>query len=100
MNQFPDSCRPECIDFFEATLETIWLEKLRKKIYLFLLLNRQNDFFDIELFDRNYVKNIKWTEKMIHVIIAELESMGWKTYLGYGGTGLFIYDKERPSSAW
>jgi hypothetical protein len=32
--------------------------------------------------------------------LQELQELGWKTFLGYGGTGLFIYDKEKPSSAW
>ena len=56
--------------------------------------------FDIELFDRKYVKNMKKTEEWCHLLIKELETFGWKTFIGYGGTGLFFYDQEKPANAW
>ena len=34
------------------------------------------------------------------ILTKELETHGWKTYLGYGETALFIYDKEKPNNAW
>ena len=39
-------------------------------------------------------------EHLSQIIIKELDDMGWKTFVGYGGTALFFYDKEKPKNAW
>ena len=85
---------------FLETLKAYHLQKMRSKIYIHMLRNNQNDFFDLELFDRTYVKDMKVTDAITEIVIKELEELGWKTFIGYGGTGLFIYDKEKPKSAW
>jgi len=100
MQEFPKSLSSENTLQFSDLLKDYYLQQMRQDIYIHILRNNQNDFFDIELFDRKYVKDIKVTDKLIEIIITELEQLGWKTFLGYGGTGLFIYDKEKPSSAW
>jgi hypothetical protein len=100
MQEFPKSLSSENTLQFSDLLKDYYLQQMRQDIYIHILRNNQNDFFDIELFDRKYVKDIKVTDKLIDIIITELEQLGWKTFLGYGGTGLFIYDKEKPSSAW
>ncbi len=96
MDKFPDLF----IESFCETLDEYHLKKMRKKVYYHILKNNQNDFFDLELFDRKYVKNMKKTEELSQLIISELELLGWKTFVGYGGTGLFFYDKEKPLNAW
>ena len=85
---------------FSETLKAYQLQKLIQKIYAHMLRNNQNDFFDLELFDRKYVKDIKITDELTDIVVKKLEMLGWKTFIGYGGTGLFIYDKEKPTSAW
>ena len=100
MQEFPKSLSSENIMNFSEILKVYYMQQLRQEIYIHMLRNNQNDFFDIELFDRKYVKDIKVTDELIEIIIKELHELGWKTFLGYGGTGLFIYDKEKPSSAW
>lgn len=98
MNQFPsDMYTPEK---FPELLNEYHLCKLREHIYLHILRNIQTDFFDIEVFNRQYVKDMKKTDEFIQIIIKELDDKGWKTFIGYGGTGLFIYDKEKPKNAW
>jgi hypothetical protein len=98
MNTFPDHLSdPET---FTATLDHYLLQKMRKKVYRHILRNNQNDFFDIELFNRVHVNDMKKTESFSEKIIEELKPLGWKTFIGYGGTGLFFYDKELPTSAW
>lgn len=94
MEKFPD------LSNFNEKLDEYHLQKMRKKVYYQILKNNQNDFFDLDLFDRKYVKNMEKSESFSKIIIAELEVLGWKTFVGYGGTGLFFYDKEKPSSAW
>lgn len=98
MQSFPDTLSEP--DTFSNALKTYCLQKMRQKIYIHMLRGNQNDFFDLELFDRTYVKDMKKTEELSEILIKELENMGWKTFVGYGGTGLFFYDKEKPISAW
>ena len=98
MNSFPSHLSDPNI--FIQTLDDYLLQKMRKKIYLHILRNQQNDFFDMELFNRNYVKDMKKTEAFSETLIKELSELGWKTFIGYGGTGLFFYDQELPTSAW
>jgi len=85
---------------FGELLDEYHLKKMRQKIYIHIINNNQNDFFDLELFNRNYVKNMDKSESFSEILIKELESQGWKTFIGYGGTALFFYDKEKPSNAW
>jgi len=98
MEKFPSSISDPLL--FEEKLDEYNLQKLRKKVYFHILHNNQNDFFDIELFNRIYVKNMQKTEDWVKLIIMELQPLGWKTFIGYGGTGLFFYDNEKPANAW
>ena len=100
MQEFPKSLSSQNILNFSDMLKGYYLQQMRQEIHVHILRNNQNDFFDIEFFDRKYVKDIKVTDTFIETIINELHQLGWKTFLGYGGTGLFIYDKEKPTSAW
>jgi len=85
---------------FQELLDEYHLKKLRQKIYVQILRNNQNDFFDLELFNRQYVKDMLKSESFSEILMKELELQGWKTFVGYGGTALFFYDKEKPSNAW
>ena len=98
MQSFPDQLYDSST--FSETLDSFLLCKMREKVYVHILRNNQNDFFDIELFNRKYVKDMKKTERFAETITNELLKLGWKTFVGYGGTGLFFYDKEQPASAW
>ena len=98
MQSFPDQLSDSST--FSETLDSFLICKMREKIYVHILQNNQNDFFDIELFNRKYVKDMKKTEQFAEKITDELLKLGWKTFVGYGGTGLFFYDKEKPASAW
>jgi hypothetical protein len=98
MDHFPEHVRDSST--FSEELDKILLKELRRQVYLQILQNKQNDFFDLELFNRVHVFNIKKTEEYSEVIIKELEELGWKTFVGYGGTALFFYDLEKPANAW
>ena len=77
-------------------------KELRNDIYN-LIISRidENEYFDIELFGRSHNYKNKNLEKMVSLVRNELESMGWKTKLSFGDTGLFIYSTEKePSSCW
>ena len=98
MNSFPNDLYTP--DKFLEILDHFNLSKLRKHVYIHILNNNQSDFFDLELFNRKYVKDMTKAEHLSQIIIKELDDMGWKTFVGYGGTALFFYDKEKPKNAW
>lgn len=98
MDQFPEHLKDKST--FPSTLDTMLLQELRKQVYLHILKNKQDDFFDLELFNRRFVLNLEKTESYSQIIINELDLLGWKTFVGYGGTALFFYDVEKPSNAW
>ena len=77
------------------------IAKLRKHIYNFILDREESSFFDIDIFNRKYVKNADKTNDMINKIVIELNSLGWNTYIGFGGTGLYVYSSEElPRGAY
>ena len=98
MQSFPEKLSDSST--FSETLDDFLICKMRQEIYVHILRNNQNDFFDIELFNRQNVKDMKKTEQFAETISSELLKLGLKTFVGYGGTGLFFYDKEQPASAW
>lgn len=57
MDHFHDHVRDSST--FSEELDKILLKELRKQVYLQILQNKQNDFFDLELFNRFHVKKQK-----------------------------------------
>ena len=78
------------------------LKKLRKSIYNFMLDRKgENDFFDIDTFNRRYIKNISMTNDIVNIVVNELVDLGWSTHIGFGGTGLYVYSSvELPQGAY
>ena len=77
---------------------------LRKAIYEHIISKEENSYFDLEQFARMYFDNknrVDLTKKLYDKIILELEELGWKCKLSFGGTALFIYSTENPPpSCW
>jgi hypothetical protein len=68
---------------------------LRRDIYDHILNHTENEFFDLDKFNRQYDTN------MINLIIKELSEHGWKCKVSFGGTALFIYSTDKPPiSCW
>ncbi len=83
----------------KSNFNTLWKDNLkqrfRKHISNFMMeRKRENDFFDIDKFHRNYVKDMNITNDILNQIVIEINNLGWKTYIGFGGTGLYIYSSE------
>lgn len=74
----------------------------RKDIYEHMLWNKEDDFFDLEIFCKEKLKgDTEMLEKMRDTMIAELNGKGWTTTLGFAKSGLFIYSsKEPPRTFW
>lgn len=80
-------------------LKAVWrvkmLEKLRKHVYNFMLdRKRENDFFDLDTFNRSYIRDINVTNDIVNQVVLELNELGWKTHIGFGGTGLYVYSSD------
>ncbi len=101
MDQFGREIRVTNKDNFSSIKYEKNLSKLRKHIYNFVLDGNEKDFFDIDSFNRKYIKDINNMNNMINTIVQELNELGWKTYIGFGGTGLYIYSSdELPSGVY
>ena len=106
MNKFPAELNVENKDKFRSFNYKRLEKKFRNDIYEFLLNRKdikdkdgkyigkdETEYFTLE-FDKKYDK--EETHKIFWKIKEELESLGWKTKLSYGDTGLFIYSTENP----
>ena len=77
------------------------LRRLRGEVMYHMLHRNESDFFDIDIFNREYVKDIDILMKLIDIIEDELHELGWSTYLGFGDTGLYIYSsEEKPDGVY
>lgn len=97
MKNFPERLNVNNKQNFSKYNYTRNLCYLRKQIYELIIKENENDYFELDKFARNYLKNnmtimLEMTEK----IRQELKELGWNTKLSYGGTGLFIYSTENP----
>lgn len=101
MNTFPQELNISNKDSFSSLLFSENLKTLRNELYNFMIRGNETDFYDLDTFNRKYVKDINETHKMVDMLCQELNELGWKTYLGFGGTGLYIYStEEKPKNAW
>lgn len=91
MNKFPDILKPQNVPKFKDYMYDLEIAQLRKDIHDFILYERVNTFFNFDgIISKGDEKN-----RIIAMVITELNKLGWKTKLVFGGTGMYIYtDKE------
>jgi hypothetical protein len=98
---FPDALKVENKDQFFELLFTEHLSILRKDVMMHMLVRKENDFVDLDTFNRKYVNDMKRTHEMVSIVRDELKKLGWNTFLGFGDTGLYIYSTEdKPVGAY
>jgi hypothetical protein len=74
---------------------------LRQSLYDHIISNDENNYFDIDRFNKTHVRNEDLCEELFEIVIEELVQLGWKYKICFGGTGLFIYSGDTvPRSAW
>lgn len=103
MKEFPMKMNVNQKDNFESYLFDRYLCYLRKDIYEHLLLrnNDENNYFDLDKWVRNNLDNNKCIlNNMLEQIIKEIKELGWKCQTSFGGTALFIYSNDKPSSCY
>ena len=94
MEQLPEQLNVKNIELFSSILDLEHKRMMRKEIYMMILKRNESDFFDIDNFNRRYIKNMEKSTEMAKSICEELETLGWKTFFGFGGTGLYVYSTE------
>ena len=92
MKEFPSILHINNKENFKDIYYNRSLCYLRKSIFEHIIKEDENTFYDLDKFKHLIKKN----EEIILVIIKELNSLGWKCKLSYGGTALFIYSTEKP----
>ena len=91
MKNFPSKFNPENKDSFKVYSYERNLCYLRKEIYEYLLSN-PTDWFDLEDFNKRYVKNAQTTLEISKEIVKELEALGWRVKYLFGSTALAFED--------
>lgn len=88
-------------DSFPERRRAFCLRKLRSHVARWMVDGNENDFFDLDEFNRTYVHDMPLTQSLVETLTNELHTLGWKTFLGFGGTGLYVYSsEERPANAY
>jgi hypothetical protein len=104
MKGFPLILNVNNKDNFEKQYYDTVLCYLRKALYEHIISNDENNYFDLEKFYFLYFKDKKNIQEILKnlskVVIVELENIGWKCKVSFGGTALFIYSSKIPSSCW
>jgi len=82
---------------FKDMLRKEHLDIMKKEIRYQMLHGKENDFYDLDKFNRQYVRNMNETHELVKIVQKELSELGWNTFLGFGDTGLYVYStSEKP----
>lgn len=105
MKEFPTILNVKNKDRFSEIYYNRVMCYARKAIYEHVIHHEENSYFDLEQFGKSYFngnKNrVSLVGKLFTLLIVELEQLGWKCKLSFGGTALFIYSTpEQPPSCW
>lgn len=98
MNVLPDELKPNNEDNFKILYSTYFENKLRESIYINILNNDENDYFDLDI----WVQKSKFNKKIVDVqeilkpILLELKGLNWYYTFSYGKTALFIHKEKDP----
>lgn len=97
MKEFPQRLYVENKSEFDTILYDRELCYLRRDIFEHMIKEDENNYFDLEKFSREKLKNNqKIIKQMCDTIMGELEKLGWKCKTSFNGTGLFIYSTDEP----
>lgn len=101
MKEFPDCLNVKNKENFHQLHYNRTLCYLRIDLYEHIIKEDENSYFELEKFNKKYLKNMDVMQKMVKVVIEELQKLGWKCKLSFGNTGLFIFSSEKPPrSCW
>ena len=104
MKKFPNALNVDFKNNFSDIYNDMVLCKLRQDVFDHIIGESENSYFDIDKFTTSYkhadMKCVIYKQFMPE-IMNELNNLGWKCKLSFGGTALFIYSSEDPPpSCW
>ena len=102
MKKFPSNLNLKNKENFKKIYNRRLKCYLRRSIYEHIIKNEENNYFSIDEFkNEKKVEDSEIIKEIISELIVELNRLGWKCKLAFGGTGLFIYSGENPpSNCW
>lgn len=102
MNSLPETISVANRETFRLQFIEQKKARFRKEVVNFLLKrDRENDFIDIDQFNRKHVLDMKLTQEIVEAVSNELKELGWYPLLGFGDTGLYILStEEKPDGVY
>lgn len=100
MKSFPDILTPDKKDEFKKIINERNKCYLRRDLYEHILSSEEKEYFDIDDFCKRRNISYDTCKLMVEGLRSELHKLGWKTDLSFGGTGMFIYAKDRPNNCF
>lgn len=101
MKEFPEKMSAKNVMQFKTLNYDRVKQYMRKEIYEFVLnRTKEEEYFALTNFNTQYLNDLTMCKKMIKELIPEIEHLGWKCKLGFGETGLFIYEKDVPQNCF
>jgi hypothetical protein len=95
MKVFPSNLNVKNKDRFLALAKVRNTCYLRRDIYEFMLNRESEDeYFSLDEFGKRLKPDV--CKEAVNEVIKELENLGWKCTMSFGGSGLFIYSTETP----
>ena len=92
MSNVLSKLQPENTDNFKNYLIEFNMEKLRKDIALFIIQEKEGDFYDLTKFcEKN---NIKDMDNYLIQIVKELKVLGWLVGVIFNRTGIVLFKNQ------
>lgn len=88
-------------ELYKDMLFNHFFSLLGDEVAVHILKNKEDDFYDLDKFKRAYKISQVDLDVMTNLLEKMLKQNGFNTFLGFGGTGLFIYTTpEKPQGAF
>lgn len=101
MKEFPKLLNPNNKARFSRLYQVRLTCYLRRELYEHIISHEEHDYFSVDGFRAKHeISDQKVVESVFKVVITELQELGWKCQLSFGGSGLFVYANEKPKNCW
>lgn len=73
---------------------------LRRDIFEHVISHTETDYFSLDDFNNKRTQNMDLAKDLLSEVLVEIKEKGWKCQLSFGGSGLFVYAKDKPKNCW
>jgi hypothetical protein len=96
MKSFPSNLTPEKKHKFSIYKYNRVLSLLRTEITELVLEGDENNYFELDNFQRRHKIRDEELNKMFTIVSEELKQLGWNVKTSFANTGMFIYSTDEP----